>query len=1589
MSIIGVTEWGTPSDKTRYPTLRDFFDSLVEGDGINLLENFGAGMPLDYQGDKVYVFDKHGPVSGLESLFVTNALCDILSTNKAKIFNPINFQFYNGMKIIIGVGDPSNSGIYEITAVDDKIFAVYISSVVESGTIDLDNSDPAKPSYVKIAIDNYDKIYNGSSFSGSLVIDCSANSPVPATLATIAHRISLKLEYIHPDLKDICFVDGDRLRINGVDTSGNGKIKFETPAGEVDDVSATTTKFKTDLTGYGDGYLENMYIIIDTQKVKITDYTSLTGELTVTPALISAPANGTYFEFAGNATEVLFGITVKSFPQLLAPYVNDASATTSVFKTSLTGYGDDYFNGLDIVINTQQVQITDYVSLTGELTVTPALSASPINGTDFVFIGSAGTTDLPKTITSELVATLDREMSAALNGQKAYVLYPRLLEVNDVAAIRENLRNTVSLARTKYAGRDFNTYVDEALSYLRFYYGDKFNNFYASDYGIMLIEAMAFMLDTMSFYLSFKAGENYFDTLRLDASAAKIARQNGYKAKGAVAAVANITIGITRLSSTPVSFYIGKGSVFSFGGKVFSLANDVFVDGRSWTTPSVALEAVCFEGELLSLDKVGTGNANQKINIIVTEGKFLASNYPGETDPNGVKLIETLVAGSEYAYVEFLSFDESLQDAFEIEFNNDPPYILFGDGVAGTIPPDGALINVEYAITSGLDGNASIESEVTGFDSIIVKNTGRDVASDDYRTDVYSGYSIDNIVITATSPATGGANPETVDEIKVNAPASFATARRAVTPDDYVYFISRYSSSIKGAAIPNHGLEDNGEIEQQINNVFGSMQTALLNVSGLSESQKTKIIDALNSGELSMMNGLSPIVSEDGKVNHVLVYIVALASDGSYISPADATLDGLKAYLTTKKMVTTSLTVRDGIEFVISVDALIGIKVKPFYNTDEVRSKAEDEVRTLMKGKNFGDDLFLSVCEEKVQSVAGTKYCHIDLIPFRTTKLGGVGNLNDPNDNVINGDGSWYDVYAGGSKGFKLSSDMVDFVEVICVGMAGYGDGFWNGCKITVVETGDIGIVEEYSSFGGVFTVYGFTGGPYLISDRYTFLLSKQYNFMRIKNTLNSGFYEIGAVRKILSDLEKTEVELGVSTSVIAVGTEPKRILYTGLGALGYNNDFWNSAKLKFTPVYGSVSRKNGGPEYRVIDTYNAALGTVILPSGNQLIIDSASTDGIFVSTVLSKRQFLGHILQYPSEGINMECVLGGVVDVSERLGALGNATNSTTIVFVGSTKPKDWYVDGDYLFIKHTDASGNYGIYRIDSVEADTPNAGDTTIILVDDLLGSSGGSIYVSVCYLRMHDTDALKVAKLEGYGAVDDLNTDEVKGNPDWFAFYNENLPEDILIPVDGLGVALYNDLPVKKYTFQGSANWKKIFDDRPIGQTFNVKVLADNGSVLSKIYRIRQDSLGNYMVYSHVASGTTYTRIEVDKMWNDLTSSWDDIGTQFSNQSNVAVSYHSFGYPYKLLITDGVNIGRYDVLSVTMKEGGGSTIVKLKNELIGLDADGSALSDMSCCFMRQSDEDKDGDGNVIAENPENSKFEIISMGSVSSYLITKET
>jgi predicted phage baseplate assembly protein len=130
------------------------------------------------------------------------------------------------------------------------------------------------------------------------------------------------------------------------------------------------------------------------------------------------------------------------------------------------------------------------------------------------------------------------------------------------------------------------------------------------------------------------------------------------------------------------------------------------------------------------------------------------------------------LSGGEWKAQTTLLSSNATATHFVVETNNDGrAMIRFGDGVAGMLPPDGALLRATYRVGVGTSGNVA-----PGALAHVVADGALPI--DAVRNPLASW---------------GGVAPEDLDEVRLTAPAAMrAHSERAVTEDDYARAAMRH-----------------------------------------------------------------------------------------------------------------------------------------------------------------------------------------------------------------------------------------------------------------------------------------------------------------------------------------------------------------------------------------------------------------------------------------------------------------------------------------------------------------------------------------------------------------------------------------------------------------------------------------------------------------------------------------------------------------------------------------------------------------------------------------------------------------------------
>lgn len=337
-------------------------------------------------------------------------------------------------------------------------------------------------------------------------------------------------------------------------------------------------------------------------------------------------------------------------------------------------------------------------------------------------------------------------------------------------------------AAISYTSRDFASLLSDSLALagvvLPDWQGAKTGE--PSDFGVVLLELLAYQSDILSYYNDRVANEAYLTTATQRTSVLSHARAIGYTPNTAVAASVDLTLAVTTSVPTtiPAGFQVATVALPGQSALVFETQNDVtFPAGVGTPLIPQYLDVQALEGVTILDEVVGVSSGG-------LDQRFGLRQTPVISTSVQVRVIEDPLTGGDVWFpTNALLNVESTDNAYAWSLDgNDALTIIFGDGVNGRVPPRGSVIHATYRVGGGADGNV-----IAGSINVIVDPT--DVvfptADPNHPTPISATTTIPAISVINKAASGGGANSESLDSIRVNAPKSLRTLDRAVSLSDY------------------------------------------------------------------------------------------------------------------------------------------------------------------------------------------------------------------------------------------------------------------------------------------------------------------------------------------------------------------------------------------------------------------------------------------------------------------------------------------------------------------------------------------------------------------------------------------------------------------------------------------------------------------------------------------------------------------------------------------------------------------------------------------------------------------------------------
>lgn len=309
-----------------------------------------------------------------------------------------------------------------------------------------------------------------------------------------------------------------------------------------------------------------------------------------------------------------------------------------------------------------------------------------------------------------------------------------------------------------------------------------------SDFGVALVEAFAYGLDTLHYYLDRVANEAYLSTAVQRESLYSIAEMFNYTPAAATAAT--VPLVFTNSSASEVTIPRGarcSATISTGGGSVvknFETTKEVKLsalpDGQDEPVASEPVNAQ--EGRTYFDETLGISTGYVRQQFILPRTSVLPYTVVIRTElKSGESQAETTV--QEWLEIADLMDASPSERVFQIYRQTDgSSQVRFGDGYHGAIPAIHAVIKADYRVGGGADGNVALNSVTTLVEPVIY-----------------------GVSVTNSDVGRGGNDPESLSSIRINAARSFRSRNRAVTASDYVAVAESAPGIAKAKAVGSSG----------------------------------------------------------------------------------------------------------------------------------------------------------------------------------------------------------------------------------------------------------------------------------------------------------------------------------------------------------------------------------------------------------------------------------------------------------------------------------------------------------------------------------------------------------------------------------------------------------------------------------------------------------------------------------------------------------------------------------------------------------------------------------------------------------------
>ena len=351
-----------------------------------------------------------------------------------------------------------------------------------------------------------------------------------------------------------------------------------------------------------------------------------------------------------------------------------------------------------------------------------------------------------------------------------------------------------------------------------------------------LLDVLAYNTHYNAVYANVLANEMFLDSADIRNSIVSHAKHVGYTPRSATSPIAKLNVVVSDLTGSSAT--AARGTTFTT--TVDGTSYNYIVKDDTTISPVSGVytfsELPVYEGTLV--------NNKYTVDVTNADQRFLIKNKFADTTTLQVTVQNSSSDTTTVTYTKSTDLADvtSTSTVYYLEGVEDEQYeVIFGDGVLGKALSTGNIVTLSYIVTSGTGSNGATSFSLSG-----------NIAGSSSAT------------ITTASNSSGGAEPETPDSIRFNAPRQYASQNRAVTTKDYEARVKTIFPNAKSVQV--WGGEDNSTP------VYGRVYISINPKSGVTvtESNKSDIITQLKDFNVA---SITPVI-EDPETTFIQLNVV-------------------------------------------------------------------------------------------------------------------------------------------------------------------------------------------------------------------------------------------------------------------------------------------------------------------------------------------------------------------------------------------------------------------------------------------------------------------------------------------------------------------------------------------------------------------------------------------------------------------------------------------------------------------------------------------------------------------------------------------